>query len=699
VADALDLVADLTLHELHRGLASLNRRLARLVGEVRPGLDAAVREDLLGLYVTDAEVDMLLSELPAPQPGPGERPGDIGGHRMGLLAERLGLGAFERDVVLLGLAPELDVRYERLFVYLHNDITRRRPSVGLALRLLDRPVDRLAAHAAFAADAPLRLHHVIALGADESARLPPPLPALALRLDDRIVRFLLGEEACDERLRGKVTVDAPEAVTAPGRLDRLGSLAEQGRARLACLYGPDPHALREAARAVAAVTSRQLVEIDAAALAVESDPAAGRELAERALREVRLRPHAFAFAAGFDALRAADAPLAAHLVAAAPEDTLMMLGSVRPERVADGGVHLIAVSAPGHEERAAVWREALPDPAQAEDLAARFRLTRAQIDAAARAAVAEAALRDDGVPTAADLAAAARAQTSEALSRMARRTRTPHTFEDLVLPSGPLALLHGVAAHLRYRHQVFERWGFGARRAAGTGITALFAGPSGTGKTMAAGVIAATLGLDLYRIDLSAVVDKYIGETEKHLAQIFAEAEGSNAVLFFDEADALFGRRSEVKDARDRYANIEVAYLLQRMEDFDGLAILATNLRDHIDGAFVRRLRFVIEFPFPRPADRARLWRRHLPAEAPLAADIDFGLLSRLQLSGGAISNCALAAAFMAAEADEPIAMHHLVLAAAQELAKAGRPVLQSEFGEHYAAASARLASNGARHA
>ena len=308
MAGAVDLVADLTLHELHRGLAALNRRLARLVREVRPGLDAAVREDLLGLYITDAEVDTLLSELPAPQPGPGERPGDAGGHRLALLAERLGLDAFARDVVLLGMAPEVDVRYERVFVYLHNDITRRRPSVGLALRLLDRPVERLAAREAFAAAAPLRRHHVVALGADESGRLAPPLPALALRLDDRIAAFLLGSDACDDRLGGAVAVHTPGAFAEPpagllDRLDRLASLAERGRARIACLHGPDPGALRDAAVTVAARTARQLVEIDAAALSVEGDPASGRERAERACREVRLRPHALAFVAGFDALR------------------------------------------------------------------------------------------------------------------------------------------------------------------------------------------------------------------------------------------------------------------------------------------------------------------------------------------------------------------------------------------------------------
>jgi SpoVK/Ycf46/Vps4 family AAA+-type ATPase len=232
---------------------------------------------------------------------------------------------------------------------------------------------------------------------------------------------------------------------------------------------------------------------------------------------------------------------------------------------------------------------------------------------------------------------------------------------------------------------VYEQWGFGARHSYGKGLAALFSGPSGTGKTMSAGVITRVLGLDMYKIDLARVVSKYIGETEKNLDRVFAEAVNANAVLFFDEADALFGKRSEVKDAHDRYANIEISYLLQKMEEYEGLAILATNFGQNLDEAFNRRLHFIIDFPLPRAEDREAIWRGHMPPSAPVATGIDFGFLAQqFELTGGAIRNCVRAAAFAAAEADAPIAMSHLVQAVAGELAKLGRPLQRSDFGEHF---------------
>jgi SpoVK/Ycf46/Vps4 family AAA+-type ATPase len=233
---------------------------------------------------------------------------------------------------------------------------------------------------------------------------------------------------------------------------------------------------------------------------------------------------------------------------------------------------------------------------------------------------------------------------------------------------------------------VYEQWGFGARQSYGKGLAALFSGPSGTGKTMSAGVIARALGLDVYKIDLAKVVSKYIGETEKNLDQVFGAAANANAVLFFDEADALFGKRSEVKDAHDRYANIEISYLLQKMEEYDGLAILATNFATNLDEAFNRRLSFIIDFPLPRAEDREAIWRGHMPPAAPLADGIDFAFLAQqFELTGGAIRNCVRTAAFAAAEAGTPIGMTQLVQAVAGELAKLGRPLQRSDFGEHFA--------------
>jgi len=228
---------------------------------------------------------------------------------------------------------------------------------------------------------------------------------------------------------------------------------------------------------------------------------------------------------------------------------------------------------------------------------------------------------------------------------------------------------------------VLDDWGFGARLPLGAGVNALFSGASGTGKTMAAQVVAGALGLDLYRIDLSRVVSKYIGETEKNLGRIFDQAEASNAILFFDEADALFGKRSEVKDAHDRYANIEIGYLLQKMEEFRGVTILATNLRQNMDDAFVRRLAFHVHFPLPGERDRVRIWRGVLPRALPVDADVDLEVLGRrFQVSGGNIRNAALAAAFLAADEGAPVAMRHLVLGMRREFQKMGKACVEADF-------------------
>jgi SpoVK/Ycf46/Vps4 family AAA+-type ATPase len=277
--------------------------------------------------------------------------------------------------------------------------------------------------------------------------------------------------------------------------------------------------------------------------------------------------------------------------------------------------------------------------------------------------------------------AGARQASSSRLGELAARLPPGYRWEDLIVPERQRELLHSISAYLRHRDRVLSDWGYEKTVARTQGLKVLFAGESGTGKTMAAQVLAAELGLEIFRVDLATTVSKYIGETEKNLDRIFGAAEGSNAILFFDEADALFGKRSEVGDSHDRYANIEVAYLLQKMEGYPGAVILATNFRRNIDDAFVRRLDFVIDFPFPEPEDRLRIWDKVLPAEAPRAEDVDLAFLSeKFKLSGGAIRNCSLAAAFQAADDDSAISMRHLVRAVAQEYGKQGRLTLEADF-------------------
>jgi SpoVK/Ycf46/Vps4 family AAA+-type ATPase len=288
---------------------------------------------------------------------------------------------------------------------------------------------------------------------------------------------------------------------------------------------------------------------------------------------------------------------------------------------------------------------------------------------------------DAEVPGPEELDLGARQASSSRLGELAARLPPGFRWEDLVLPERQVELLQSISAYLRHRDRVLSDWGYDKSVARTQGLKVLFAGESGTGKTMAAQVLAAQLGLEIFRVDLATIVSKYIGETEKNLDRIFGAAEGSNAILFFDEADALFGKRSEISDSHDRYANIEVAYLLQRMEGYAGAVILATNFRRNIDDAFVRRLDFVIDFPFPEVEDRKRIWRLLLPAEAPLADDLDLDFLAtQFKLSGGAIRNCSLSAAFQAADDNGVIEMRHLVRAVAQEYGKQGRLTLEADF-------------------
>ena len=342
------------------------------------------------------------------------------------------------------------------------------------------------------------------------------------------------------------------------------------------------------------------------------------------------------------------------------------------------------VEPPPTAEQRQLWQAALGPAAERlngtlDTLAAHFSLGAPAI----RAAAARARGADpDGMPSDADLPnrlwEACRAEARPRLDDLAQRIEPVATWDDLVLPALQTQMLRDIALHVRHRMRVYETWGFAAKSSRGLGISALFAGPSGTGKTMDAEVLAGALRLDLYRIDLSRVVSKYIGETEKNLARVFDAAEAGGAVLLFDEADALFGKRSEVRDSHDRYANIEVSYLLQRMESYRGLAILTTNLKSSLDDAFLRRLRFVVAFPFPDARLRAEIWRRAFPAATPTDG-LDPEKLARLNVTGGHIRNVALGATFLAADADEPVRMEHLLRAARAEYVKLERPLTDSE--------------------
>jgi hypothetical protein len=372
----------------------------------------------------------------------------------------------------------------------------------------------------------------------------------------------------------------------------------------------------------------------------------------------------------------------------------LALGACPASQAACGAARLRSVSfpLPDAEERQWRWTRGLRAEGidlggdDAQMLAEVFRFDGVAIDQTIIAARDRAAWRDVGhqALTRDDLVQAAQAHSSPVLAQGATRIETGATWDDIVLPGDQLAQLREITDRVRHRHTVITRWGFGTRLRTGPGLTALFAGPSGSGKTLAAQIIASTLGLELYRVDIPRVVSKYIGETEKLLDALFRAARHGSAILFFDEADALFGKRSEVKDAHDRYANIEVSYLLQALEEYDGLTLLATNLRHNLDDAFVRRLSFCVPFPYPEEGERRRIWARCWPAEAPLGDDVDLNFLARqFKLTGGNIRNVAIAAAFTAAADGGRVTMPHLIRGVRREYQKMGKICAESDFGPY----------------
>jgi hypothetical protein len=685
--------------QLHAELDWLDLLVARAVRAQRLVAPAGP-PDPIG-YVGDAEVDRLLTgpraadvppdpaleaQLTATRGALDDAAARSRGNGVELpltaLAERFGLTAFERAALLICLAPELDRRYDRLYAALQDDIARCRPSVELVTALLEPAVtDRWRARRHLGPAAPLRAGGLLRVVFDGDSPSGSTALAELLQVAPRVVGHLLGDRALDDELRGLARLVDPVAGTGPsdpgGRVaDRLAELVRRHAAAspaplLLHLHGRYGAGRAELACAVAARLGRQLVELDLAVV-----PAAELDgMIEATLRDSRLIG-AVALLRGADRLLGeADQPHRTAFGAALTRHPgLVLLTAERPwptGRPAGHAVlHEVEVPDPGAVAGREQWTGvALPSALRAE-LAGRFRLTPGQI----RDVAADVRRRSgDADPPPADWYAGCRRASGRGLAALARQIVPRHGWADLVLDQHRVEQLRALRDQVRHRARVLDEWGLGRRIASGRGLTALFTGPPGTGKTMAAGVVAADLGLDLYRVDLAQVVSKYVGETEKNLARIFTEAQASDAVLLFDEADALFGKRTEVADAHDRYANIEVSYLLTRMEDYEGVAVLSSNLAQNLDEAFLRRLRFVVEFPFPDAAARHRIWATHLATGAPLADDIDLGRLAqRLPLAGGSIRNIVLAASFLAAADDAPLGMDQLVRAARQELDKTG---------------------------
>jgi hypothetical protein len=592
-----------------------------------------------------------------------ERAADRHELRLATTGDRFGLDPADLDVLVVALAPDVDSRFERHYGYLHDDVTRRRASVGLALELCGLDPTDAAARRRLSPTGPLVAGGLVVV--DDPDR---PYLTRSLRVPDRVTAHLLGDDTPEPRIAALLEHRAP----APGRGAGTALLPGPGPSP-ALIYVREPPGSSAKGYATA-MLGRPVLVADLDRLGT-ADP---RLLA----REARLRGAALV-AGPVDAV--ADDPELIRTLAGLPGAVVLTGRSSWDPRWSPRVPVLVTAPEPTPEERAASWRAHLDghlapgvDPAATT---AHFRLTPEQIADAALAAVHLGDPGGGGVDEDA-IRRGARSRNGAGLERRARRIEPAVGWDDLVLPPATLAALTELVARVRHREQVLRSWSMRPGGGRGQGITALFAGDSGTGKTMSAEVVAGELGLDLYVVDLATVVDKYVGETEKNLDRIFGEASGVNGVLLFDEADALFGKRSEVRDAHDRYANIEVAFLLQRMETFDGLAVLTTNMRANVDEAFTRRLDAIVDFPVPDDDQRRLLWERCLGPGVPRAGDVDLDFAAgRFDLSGGNIRSIALTAAYLAAERGDAVAMADLMRATQQEYRKLGRLCVRSEFG------------------
>ncbi len=614
------------------------------------------------------------------------------------IRELFRLNRLEEQCLVLCLAPELDSNYSKVFAYLHDDVTRRQPTAELAMKLLcDDPRERIDARAMFSPSSALLKNRLVHLC--ESHERSAPSTQLPIRLDDRITAFLLQTPQLDESVSDWVKLiarpDRSEGTPSTEFRDRTMRLIEScfsgGEAcvrPLIHLHGRKGSGRRSLAVFAAARIGLPILIADARRMPT-MNPA---EVLWRLGRESLLLP-AIILVEHFDELLPDERhrELAVFLEALNQFSPLTFLSGTKPWKASTETQLFLSLECPvpNATNRVDAWQRHLRDTSHEVtagdlvELAGKFNFTEGQISEAVESALYLACWEAQPPPalTAKLLTQACRAVASPNLGSMARKVDSVNAWSDLVLPQEQLNQLQEIAAHVKKAQMVFDGWGFGGKFSYGKGVTALFEGVSGTGKTMAAGILARELELDLYKIDLSSVVSKYIGETEKHLNQIFNEAQDSGAILFFDEADALFGKRSEVKDAHDRYANIETAFLLQRMEEYNGIVILATNMKQNIDEAFVRRLRFIIEFPFPSDEYRELIWRKAFPPSAPLGSDVNLRWLARrLKVSGGHIKNISLRAAFLAVQREGPIDMDCLVVAARREAEKTGKLSALSDF-------------------
>lgn len=657
--------------ELERLDILLHREILRLRARYQLSLD-----EFRGLYVSDRQVDALIARQSAPHADVQEmtkaaetlraRNAEVRPPEWAKVQVEFSLSDFELDVLLAAIAREVHLKYDTLYAYVNNDITRKKPTRELVLRLF---------------------------GEEERDLL---LPEAALfregLLQDGPDTHFLGRELVAELstmryLTGLVCESSIPVTPWPQEACRENFVRASQMTGLFVVECSDQSLGQAMAEAACAAAGKHLLTIDLSRTSLDG-------LARRIRLVQRLEDCALCVTGtqvlwGAETLLAEGRRFCEDLACPrGPVWVVFRRDASWRTAISSRDVRVLSLAEPDVPERRRLWREALPyaEPGLHDTLAARFMLGAGEIRASAAYARDALYLRgEQRTPDWEDILEAIRGQSDTGLGRLAQRLACHQTWDDLVLPAATLRQVREAANAIRYHQMVYADWGFGRKHTSLEGIKIMFAGPSGTGKTMTAGVVGRDLGLDVYRVDLSSVVSKYIGETEKNLDKVFRAAQHSNTILFFDEADALFGKRSEVKDAHDRYANIEVAYLLQKLEGHDGPVILATNLRRNIDDAFARRLHYSIEFPEPDEAHRKLLWHKIFPSQTPLDPDVDLDFLAtRFPITGGDIRNVALHAAFLAAQDGGAVTMRHLTTAMAQQMRKQGRVSTAADFREFH---------------
>lgn len=620
------------------------------------------------------------------------------------LARLFNLSPFEVQALVICLAPELRSKYDRIYAYLQDDITRKRPSVSLVLDLLCRSEsERWQLQSLFSNHGNLIQAGLLEIIEDHHSPSGSSVLARFLKLNTRIFNYILGNNSLEPRLYDMAVLKQVEAqggqlLISPEIQETVTRLIEwyftadiNKKSNLVIhLHGPQGVGKQNLALQQCRQLNCHLLCLDFSRL--YGHEADAEELLRLAFREAMLL-QAPLYIHSIDVLLGDEyrsRMLTKTLIRLEQEyGWLTFLAGEKPWQAQALFAHSlyksIEIPLPDFALRKQVWQHNLynlnlkngksPDDDTVTQLASQFRLTPGQIKAATDSIRLEHHLKPEKANgDYRDILNACRNQSNQRLRELAIKIEARYEWKDLILPENKLALLQQICDQIRQQYKVFNQWGFDKKLSYGKGQSALFSGPPGTGKTMAAQVIANEIQLDLYKVDLSTVISKYIGETEKNLSKIFKEAETSNAILFFDEADALFGKRTEVNDAHDRYANIEVSYLLQKMEEFTGIVILASNFRVNMDDAFIRRIRFIVEFPFPDEASREAIWQIHFPDQAPVEKDIDYALLAKqFSIPGGNIKNVILNAAFQAAKVDAPIGMEHILEGTKHEYEKIGK--------------------------